>query len=172
MTQGEQLLQSWQNEIPATVRVLKAFPPDQGDFKPHEKSQSAKELAVHLSSGPGAMLQILDGTFKFPPNPPPIPERWEDVIRTLETINSTLAKRLKEATDSQLQKTLKLPVSPEEWQEVPVIDFFWFLISDHIHHRGQFSVYLRLAGGKVPSIYGRSADDQKFSMDFSKFGPR
>lgn len=30
---------------------------------------------------------------------------------------------------------------------------------DSVHHRGQFSVYLRLAGGKVPSIYGPSADE-------------
>ena len=28
-----------------------------------------------------------------------------------------------------------------------------------VHHRGQFSVYLRMADGKVPSIYGPSADE-------------
>jgi uncharacterized damage-inducible protein DinB len=27
------------------------------------------------------------------------------------------------------------------------------------HHRGQLTVYLRLAGGKVPGVYGPSADD-------------
>ena len=31
------------------------------------------------------------------------------------------------------------------------------------HHRGQLSVYLRLAGGRVPSIYGPSADDPTFA---------
>lgn len=169
MTEGQQFLQCWQNEIPATVKVLKAFPSNQGDFKPHEKSQSAKDLAVLLSSGPAAMLQMMDGTFKFPPAPPPIPERWEDVVRAFESTNSNLAKRLKDATDSQLQATLKIPVSPKELREVPAVDFFWFLLADHIHHRGQLSVYLRMAGGKVPSIYGASADEKEFSMDFSKF---
>ncbi|MBM3756134.1 MAG: hypothetical protein FJW38_19370 [Acidobacteria bacterium] len=28
-----------------------------------------------------------------------------------------------------------------------------------IHHRGQLSAYLRSMGGKVPSIYGGSADE-------------
>jgi uncharacterized damage-inducible protein DinB len=31
------------------------------------------------------------------------------------------------------------------------------------HHRGQLTVYLRLNGAKVPSIYGPSADDQQFN---------
>ena len=30
---------------------------------------------------------------------------------------------------------------------------------DHIHHRGQISVYMRLAGAKLPSIYGPTADE-------------
>jgi uncharacterized damage-inducible protein DinB len=36
---------------------------------------------------------------------------------------------------------------------------FGFLC-DLIHHRGQMSVYIRPMGGKVPSIYGPSADSQ------------
>jgi uncharacterized damage-inducible protein DinB len=170
MTEAEKFLQSWQNEVPATLRVLKAFPPDQANYRPYEKSQSAKDLAVHLASVPEAMLQILDGTFKFPPNPPSPPERWEDVIRTLETLNANLVRRLQETTDADFHaRTLKLPVNKKEWREIPALDFFWFILADHIHHRGQFSVYLRMAGGKVPSIYGTSADDQEFQMDFSKF---
>ena len=32
-------------------------------------------------------------------------------------------------------------------------------LNDAIHHRGQLTTYLRPMGGKVPSIYGPSADD-------------
>lgn len=39
------------------------------------------------------------------------------------------------------------------------MDLLWFLLFDEIHHRGQFSIYLRMADGKVPSIYGPSADE-------------
>ena len=43
--------------------------------------------------------------------------------------------------------------------DIPNIQFLWFILHDHIHHRGQFTVYQRMAGGKVPSIYGPSADE-------------
>jgi uncharacterized damage-inducible protein DinB len=42
---------------------------------------------------------------------------------------------------------------------IPVGDFSWFVLHDQIHHRGQLSVYVRMAGGKVPSIYGPSHDE-------------
>ena len=34
-----------------------------------------------------------------------------------------------------------------------------WILNHLVHHRGQLSVYLRLTGSKVPSIYGPSADD-------------
>jgi len=36
---------------------------------------------------------------------------------------------------------------------------FWGNLMDEVHHRGQLTIYLRLAGGKVPSIYGPSGDE-------------
>ena len=43
--------------------------------------------------------------------------------------------------------------------DVPKMQFLWMLLSDQIHHRGQLSVYLRMADAKVPSIYGPSLDE-------------
>ena len=39
------------------------------------------------------------------------------------------------------------------------IPYVQFCLNHGIHHRGQFPVYLRPMGAKVPSIYGRSFDD-------------
>jgi uncharacterized damage-inducible protein DinB len=41
----------------------------------------------------------------------------------------------------------------------PAVIYLNFTISHTIHHRGQLSTYLRPMGGKVPSIYGGSADE-------------
>ena len=35
----------------------------------------------------------------------------------------------------------------------------WGYLFDMIHHRGQLTAYIRPMGGKVPSVYGPSADD-------------
>ena len=42
--------------------------------------------------------------------------------------------------------------------EMPYSGLMWMLFFDSIHHRGQLSTYLRPMGGKVPSMYGPSAD--------------
>ena len=42
--------------------------------------------------------------------------------------------------------------------EHPAGTFVWLCLFDAIHHRGQLAAYLRPMGGKVPPIYGPSAD--------------
>jgi uncharacterized damage-inducible protein DinB len=48
----------------------------------------------------------------------------------------------------------------KEMFSMPRIAAFRSWVMSHvIHHRGQLSVYLRMTGSKVPSIYGPSADE-------------
>jgi uncharacterized damage-inducible protein DinB len=49
----------------------------------------------------------------------------------------------------------------QQFFEKPRADVFRdFVLSHIIHHRGQFSVYLRLLEVPVPGSYGPSADEQ------------
>ena len=57
---------------------------------------------------------------------------------------------------------MKFFTGPGTIGDVPKVEFMYFILSDQIHHRGQLTVYLRMAGGKVPSIYGPSADEPWF----------
>ena len=43
--------------------------------------------------------------------------------------------------------------------QFPAGVFLQTALNHTIHHRGQLSAYIRPMGGKVPSIYGPSADD-------------
>jgi uncharacterized damage-inducible protein DinB len=54
---------------------------------------------------------------------------------------------------------VKFMVAPKTMGDLRCADVLWMLMMDSIHHRGQFSIYLRMADGKVPSIYGPSADE-------------
>ena len=45
-------------------------------------------------------------------------------------------------------------------REMPTDEFLWMLFFDAIHHRGQLAAYIRPMGGKVPAIYGPSADSK------------
>jgi uncharacterized damage-inducible protein DinB len=44
--------------------------------------------------------------------------------------------------------------------QMPAVAFLDLGIRHSIHHRGQLSVYLRPAGGRVPAIYGESYDSK------------
>jgi uncharacterized damage-inducible protein DinB len=70
-----------------------------------------------------------------------------------------VAQIVKGMRDEQFSETVKFPVAPKTIGDVPKGQFLWMLLCDQIHHRGQFSIYLRMAGGKVPSIYGPTADE-------------
>ena len=66
---------------------------------------------------------------------------------------------IRNATEEELRETVTFFVGPKQMGQYVRLDWCWFLLHDEIHHRGQFSVYLRMADGKVPSIYGPSADE-------------
>jgi uncharacterized damage-inducible protein DinB len=61
--------------------------------------------------------------------------------------------------DSRLSEKVTFFTGPKQMGMVPISEVLWLMLMDSIHHRGQLSVYVRMAGGKVPSIYGPSADE-------------
>ncbi len=160
MSEKEQFLTTWEREAGTTLKVLKAYPGTKVDLKPHEKARSAKELAwTFVFEGVGG-VQGVEGELKFPPkNMPAMPPNWDGMIAECERAFRGLADRVKTVSDAQLNTTVKFFTGPKQMGDVRRLDFLWFLLMDMVHHRGQFSVYLRMAGGKVPSIYGPSGDE-------------
>ena len=158
MTEKEQFLNTLQREIPTTMRVLKAYPGAKADLKPHGKCKSAKELAWAFVTEQKASEQALDGGIEFG-KMPKAPETLAEVITTYEKSSKAFMERIKKTPDAELNKTVKFFVAPKQMGDLRKMDVLWFMLMDQVHHRGQFSVYLRMADGKVASIYGPSADE-------------
>jgi len=59
--------------------------------------------------------------------------------------------------DEAWEKKVKLVMGGAPWEEARS-RLAWGFLFDGIHHRGQPSAYLRPMGGRVPAIYGPSAD--------------
>ena len=158
MTEKEQFLSTMGREFPTTLRVLKAYPAGKGDLKPHAKCKSARELAWNFVTEEKVCEMALDGAIeyaKMPPTPGTLPE----VISSYETAHAALMERLKRTPDAELNKTVKFFTGPKQMGDVRKMDILWMTLMDGVHHRGQMSVYLRLADAKVPSIYGPTADE-------------
>lgn len=153
---------AYEREHATTLKVLRAFPADQSDFRPHERSNTALQLAWTFVIEERLMSLALRGESVLGSGFPPPPDSWGGTLDAFDAQHVKLLERLRGASDAHLDRTVKFFVGPNEMGDIPTLDFLWFLLSDQIHHRGQLSVYLRMAGGKVPSIYGPSADEPWF----------
>lgn len=152
------LIEFIQRETPVTLRVLRAFPEDELDMKPHPRSQSARDLCWIFVGELRMALRALRGDEQLFAGGDP-PTTLDGLASAFEDARDELVAFLDECSDEDLAGTVPFPVAPGRMADWPRTDFIWLMLHDQIHHRGQLSVYLRMAGGKVPSIYGPSADE-------------
>lgn len=162
MTAKEQFLSAYDREHATTMRVLRAYPTDKLDMKPAEMCKSARELAwvFVLERGLGQMV-FNDVFAKGGPAgaTPSAPESWNDLLAALEGAHQQFGNLVRATPDAQLDETVKFFTGPKTLGDVTRMQLAWFLLHDEIHHRGQFSIYSRMAGGKVPSIYGPTHEE-------------
>jgi uncharacterized damage-inducible protein DinB len=158
MTEKEQFLNTMAREFSTTVKVLKAYPAAKSDLKPHAKCKTARELAWNFVTEEKACNMALDGAIEFGNMGAP-PATLPEVIAAYEKTHAAFVERLKQTPDADLNKTIKFFTGPKQMGDLRKMDVLWSMLMDGIHHRGQMSIYLRMADGKVPSIYGPTADE-------------
>ncbi len=146
-------------EYPVTVKLMKAYPADQDDFRPHARSTPAAMLAHTFSLANAVVAKAITGELTMPPDFPPAPASYSEAVANYERGAEELLEALEEMPESRLSETVDFFTGPGQIGPIPVGDLLWLMLLDSIHHRGQLSVYVRMAGGKVPSIYGPSADE-------------
>lgn len=161
MSEKQKFQEAWDRESALTLKILKAYPQDKVEMKPHPTSRSAKDLAWTFVFEGVAGSQAVQGEMKMPPpGMPPMPPNWQGMIGEVERALKLMGDRVKKVDEAQLNTKVKFMTGPKQMGDLRRLDVLWFLLNDQIHHRGQFSVYLRMAGGKVPSIYGPSGDEK------------
>ena len=158
MPQLQAFLMTWDREFQTTLRVFASYPSDRLGYRPHEKSKTAGELMWTVASEEEEFINgCLRGKFTFGTQKQP--KTKEAIIREYQKRHRALVKKLRKAGEEFVSKTMKFWVAKGKMGNVKIGELLWLLLHDQIHHRGQFSVYLRLVGAKVPSIYGPSADE-------------
>jgi uncharacterized damage-inducible protein DinB len=157
-------------EAPLTRRVLERVPEGRNDWRPHEKSMPLGRLAALVAGMPSWLAMMIDKN-EFDLNPPggssgSFQTNFKtnaDLVKTMEDGVSAARSALQKTTDDHLMKPWRLLVSGKTVVEQPRHIMMRDSINHLAHHRGQMTVYLRLNDVPVPSVYGPSADDQRFS---------
>jgi uncharacterized damage-inducible protein DinB len=157
----QQYLEAYDKEHATTMKVLRAYPKEKSELRPHPKLKTARELAYVFALERYLATGVWNDAFAkgVTGKPPQAPATWDEVMAAVEKDHAAFRKVVEAASDADLQQKVHFLSGPKTMVEMPRIDFLNFLIGDEIHHRGQFSVYLRMADAKVPSIYGPTADE-------------
>lgn len=166
MAIADALIGELEQEAATTRRVLERVPADKLGWKPHAKSMSLGQLALHVAESPGNIAQMAV------PNPAPAPESFQQAEATsgdqlLPALEESLAKAKESVSgfgDAAMMETWSIAAGEKTLMSMPRIGFLRAIMLNHwYHHRGQLSVYLRLLDIPVPSIYGPSADENPFA---------
>jgi uncharacterized damage-inducible protein DinB len=152
-------------EAATTRRVLERVPGDRLAWKPHGKSMSLGQLALHLATAPGFVAEMLKtNAFSMTPDEfTSLPEQPGSAADILKAHDESVAKAkhiLSGFDDAAMTETWTLNVGGAPVFSAPRVGIVRAIVLNHCyHHRGQLSVYLRLLDVRVPSIYGPSADE-------------
>ena len=146
-------------EHATTMRVLRAVPDSGSNFRPHPRSASALELAATLDREQTGIVSVLNRTWSMPPSFPTPAESWANALQRIEAGGAAVVAALRAIPATRLGDAVPFFTGPGTVAPVAIREMLWFWLLDMIHHRGQLSVYVRMAGGRVPAIYGPSADE-------------
>jgi len=165
----ESMLNEFNQEAATTKRVLERVPADKLGWKPHDRSMSLGQLALHIAMVPAAIANITKpDTFDISKNRfvQPAPANLEEIHAALEQTIRTVEQTLQQTTVDNAYAEWHLLSGDQELQCMPRVSVWRSLMLNHwYHHRGQLAVYLRLLDIPVPAIYGPSADE---SPNFGK----
>lgn len=157
---SEFLLETLETEIPTTTAVFGAVPAGKLDYRPDPVSKTALGLMRHIALEDEWFLNaVADGAFS------PLPDDSDvcglltpsDAIRRYnERIPASIA-RVRALSGEALVREVDLMGA----FRLPAVQFLSMTLRHSAHHRGQLTAYLRAMGGKVPAIYGPSADTMR-----------
>ena len=157
MSTREYFIERFKVERPNFVKVIRALPGDRLDYKPHEKNSSAGDIAWFLAqelSALGEMLETGEIQWKHVPTPGSL----DEIATAYEAAAERMEKALSSADDAKWEQDGKMYFNGKLMKTAPIGETIWDFWFDAIHHRGQLTAYLRPMGGKVPPVYGPTAD--------------
>lgn len=152
-------VEMWDREAANTVKLLKALPQTQYDFRPDAGGRSLGELAWHLAEGDAYMSFGLErGDFQMSGAKPPNIERPRTIDALApgyERVHREAVARIRKLTPADLDRSIQFFAGSMTIREI-----LWSALLAHgIHHRGQLALMCRLAGGQCPGLYGPNREE-------------
>jgi uncharacterized damage-inducible protein DinB len=160
------LLNEMDMEAQATARVLERVPQEHLSWRPHPKSFSLGQLALHVATIPGMVAGMIALDSMEPP------QFVQPEAATAAELGPTLTASLAKARealggfdDEGMGGMWRLTAGGKELMAMPRAAAARTIMLNHwYHHRGQLLVYLRMHNVPLPSVYGPTADENPFAV--------
>ena len=164
MSIAQTLLAELEQESQTTRRVLERVPQTHLSLKPHPKSLSLGQLALHVATVPGNVAEVLvPDSMQAPQFIHPEAASATELVPALEASVARARQHLGGLSDAAMAATWRVMKGDRELMAMPRAAFARAIMLNHwYHHRGQLLVYLRLLDIPVPSVYGPTADENPF----------
>lgn len=160
-------LDQMQLEAPVFMKVFHAMPEAKMDYRPDSVTPSAEMIIKQMVDDSFVILSFLDKGMVDFSQPHQIEMPMGDWIKLYENNYNTIWEKTGKVDDESWEtKKVRIMMADKLVKEDTMMGMFWMVFHDLIHHRGQLSGYIRSMGGKVPSVYGPSADDPGFMTGF------
>jgi uncharacterized damage-inducible protein DinB len=161
----DDIVQELEQEAQATRRVLERVPGDQLGWRPHEKSMTMGQLAMHVANLPGAIAEVSTSAFDVKTAVPrPDASSTDQILDLFDESMRRARAILTRMSDAELTTPWRMMNGSQELWSIPRGAFLRSVMLNHwYHHRGQLTVYLRQTGALVPAVYGDSADEKVMS---------
>jgi uncharacterized damage-inducible protein DinB len=160
------LLAELEQEAQTTRRVLERIPQAHLSWRPHPKSMSLGQLALHVATVPGSVAEL--AAIDTVPEPPkfvqPEAATASELVPSLTESVARARRALGSFDDARMGAMWRLQSGGKDIIAMPRAAFVRAIMLNHwYHHRGQLLVYLRLLDQPVPSVYGPTADENPFA---------
>lgn len=162
-TIADQLIAEFEEQAPLTRKFLERLPEDRLGWRPHERSRTAGELALHLARVPGAIARFVHENPAQAPNfnQQQVPATLAEVLAAHDEGAGIVRSELSRLDDRAMQELWRMKMGDHELFAIPRARFLRNVMLNHWYqHRGQFSVYLRMMDIPVPATFGPSADER------------
>lgn len=154
------MLPTLQKETATTAKVIAATPNQNLDYRASERCMPAAQLLWHIASADMMFIDgILAGAFGKGETQPADVVSPRDIADWYTNRMSAAIEKLSAFTPEEAARMIDF----HGMMTAPAAGFINFMLGHSIHHRGQLSAYIRPMGGKVPSIYGPSGDENPFA---------
>jgi uncharacterized damage-inducible protein DinB len=160
------LLSELEQEAQTTRRVLERIPQEHLSWRPHPKSMSLGQLALHVATVPGNVAEIaaMDVVPRRPAFVHPEAATAAELVPSLTESVAKAKNALGSFDDAKMGAMWRLQHDGKDLLAMPRMAFVRAIMLNHwYHHRGQLLVYLRLLDQPVPSVYGLTADENPFA---------